>query len=92
MRDSLLNVDAVKCAGQGPEQNTQLSSTTVPLTDDLVMGFANAAIDIGGLKAGVSQAKVYDDMVELIIALEVENEKLKKKCLEYEISPPAIIS
>lgn len=92
LRDSLLNVDAVKCASQGPEQNTQLSPATVPLTDDLVMGFANAAIDIGGLKAGVSQAKVYDDMVELIIALEVENEKLKKKCLEYEISPPAIIS
>ena len=91
LRDSLLNVDAIRHGNQDSEQAVEAVTATVPLTDDLIMGFANTAIDIGGLKAGVSQAKMYDDMVELIVALEVENEKLKKKCLEYEISPPTII-
>lgn len=86
LRDSLLGADAARSTD--PEAHV----AAVPLTDDLIMGFANAAIDIGGLKAGVSQAKMYDDMVELIVALEVENEKLKKKCLEYEVSPPVMMS
>lgn len=89
LRDSLLDVDSAKSIEPIQEKHCE---ATIPLTDDLILGFANAAIDIGGLKAGASQAKMYDDMVELIVALEVENEKLKKKCLEYEVSPPVVVS